>query len=181
MNARPRARRPLTAQRTRATLVMALLALAATADAATIYRWVDETGRIHLSDSVPDQYKARATAIDSRQFDIAPAEAAQARARAARDKAQAVAGATPSPSNPSGAMSGNAAPRTALTDAEFAQLDCNTQWKLYRESLECFAPYIQRVPWTAPPEAFQMCTVLKDPSARCPVTSAQESSNGETP
>jgi hypothetical protein len=51
--------------------------------------------------------------------------------------------------------------------AEFDKLDCATQLRVYRESQDCFAPYIQQPPYVAPPEAHQKCVELKEPSLQC--------------
>jgi hypothetical protein len=44
-------------------IVPLLLGVALSAQATEVYRWVDEQGRVHLADSVPDRYKSSATRI----------------------------------------------------------------------------------------------------------------------
>ena len=44
---------------------------------ADIYRWVDQDGRVHLSDTVPEQFKKSATRIDAKAA-AAPASAVSA-------------------------------------------------------------------------------------------------------
>ena len=44
-------------------IVPFVLAMAVSAQATDVYRWVDEHGRVHLADSVPDRYKSSAMRI----------------------------------------------------------------------------------------------------------------------
>lgn len=64
-----------------------------------------------------------------------------------------------------------------MSQAEFEKLDCKTRWRVYRESLDCFAPYTQRPPYVAPPEAYEKCGVnFKDPSHQCGIEGAPHNS-----
>ena len=109
---------------------------------ADIYRWVDQDGRVHLSDTVPEQFKKSATRIDSRQYELTPAQRREAEARTARDKAQAAerdakAAAT------AGRAASAAAPASAVS-AEAGTADCATLRRRFAESNECFAPFFNR-------------------------------------
>lgn len=44
------------------------------ANATDIYRWVDDQGRIHIADSIPEHYRSNATRIDSKQFELSESE-----------------------------------------------------------------------------------------------------------
>mgnify|MGYP001767041620 CR=1 FL=1 len=57
--------------------------LAFGAGATDIYRWVDENGRTHLSDVVPERYRDTATRVDSRSHELTPEQRREARERAA--------------------------------------------------------------------------------------------------
>ncbi len=50
-------------------IVLAALLAASAAHAVTMYRWVDESGATHVSDKVPDKYRASAKAIDSAAYE----------------------------------------------------------------------------------------------------------------
>ena len=151
--------------------VMAIV-LAAPALAATIYRWVDDQGQVHFSDVVPEKYRKTAKPIDSppgpsmEQQREAGERAAKDKARAAqaskeRESVQATA---PVPAPPASA-SGKRPPM-----APDESTDCDTWRRLYRESLECFAPY--RTTLGVPSaEAFEHCTPVLEPPARCGVNS----------
>jgi len=55
-----------------------------------------------------------------------------------------------------------------MSQADFEKLDCKTRWRVYRQSQDCFAPYIQQPPYVAPPAAYEECGVnFKDPSPQC--------------
>ena len=50
-------------------VLLASVLLVPTAFAVTMYKWVDDTGATHVSDKVPEKYKASAKAIESRSFE----------------------------------------------------------------------------------------------------------------
>lgn len=131
--------------------------------AVDIYRWVDELGRVHFSDAVPDQYKGTATKTNSRQFELTPEQRREVQERATRDKA--VTASQKSEPKPLKPKEPSASPTKASTP-ESASQDCATRQRLYRESQECFAPY-RLAGGGIKPEAFGRCVEVKDPSAQC--------------
>lgn len=141
------------------------------AQAAAIYRWVDEHGRTHVSDVVPEQYRATATRIDSGQYEVSPERRKEAEQRAARDKAQAAeaaarrAGAGASASAPAGKASAPAPARRPAQGVSDAT-DCGTWRRLYRESEDCFAPY-RTTRGGIKPEAFEKCNPIPSPELKC--------------
>jgi hypothetical protein len=151
--------------------VVGALLLATAAEAAPLCRWVDDSGRTQISDSVPDRYRSSAVCTDSRQYELSPQQRQEAEQRAARQKAQARqersgqaterAGAA---SEPGSAASGSVAKRPAqgVTDAT----DCDTWWRLYDESEECFGPY-RTTRGATKPEAFEKCNVIARPELKC--------------
>ena len=72
-------------------LVLSIIccALALVAHATDIYRWVDDQGRTHFADVVPERYKSVATKIDSKSSELSEGARAEAAARAARERTQA--------------------------------------------------------------------------------------------
>jgi len=63
------------------------MAVAFAASATVIYRWIDENGRTHVSDVVPEKYKKSATRVDSAQYEAPPESRKEAEQRAAKEKA----------------------------------------------------------------------------------------------
>jgi hypothetical protein len=153
----------------RTLLTSLVLATAVAANATVIYRWVDEDGRTHVSDVVPDKYKKSATRIDSTQYEASPAQRKEAQERAAKEKAlveeAAKRRASAPPSAPASVASAPAAakrPAQGVTDST----DCETWWRLYHESEECFGAY-RTVRGGLKPEAFEMCNPIPSPKPKC--------------
>jgi len=141
------------------------------AQAADIYQWVDESGRTHLSDVVPEKYKHSAKRVDSRLFEVSPQQRAEAEARAARERDQAAKGATEAPAGVRGeraaALGGAAAASAAASaGAPGNASDCASLRRQYAESQACFAPFLN-VNGSYKPGAFEKCTQLPDPSPKC--------------
>jgi len=150
-------------------LVCSLLAVAFTASATVIYRWVDENGRTHVSDVVPEKYKKSATRVDSGEYEVSPERRKEAEARAAKEKAlaeeTAARRASAPPAVPASAASVPVAakrPAQGVTDST----DCETWWRLYRESQECFGPY-RTVGGGIKAEAFEKCNPIPSPEPKC--------------
>ncbi len=151
-----------------------LLALAAaaicvlpTAHAADIYRWVDDAGKTHLSDTVPPKYRARATRVDSAAYELTPAQRAiaEARARQAGGARPVPPASAPAPAATLGgapAAAIGAASRPGANDAS----DCAGWQRRYTESQECFAQY-KIVNGATRPEGFRQCTEVPDPASQC--------------
>lgn len=143
------------------------------AHAADIYRWVDDQGKTHLSDTVPERYRQGATRIDPRSYDLTTDQKAEAQNRAAREKARAALVEAQrermqraAPARPSLAPASAAPAATAKASQPAKPDDCDTLRRLYRESLDCFAPYVTATGGVKT-EAFQKCEVRKDPSPQC--------------
>ena len=134
------------------------------AHAADIYRWVDETGRTHLSDVVPDRYKRSAVRIDPQSYEPTPAQRREAEVRAARERQRAAS--IPSAGPATRAPGSLTAPTPAAAAPTGGQADCETSRRRYRESQECFAPF-RLANGAVRAEAFKHCTVVPDPSVAC--------------
>ena len=151
-------------------LTLAVLLIAATAHAATIYRWVDDKGRTHLSDVVPEKYKKSAKRVDTRQHEVSPQRQKEAQERAAKDKAaadeaakqRAATASAPAASAPPASAPIVKRPAQGVTDTT----DCATWWRLYRESQECFGPF-HTVHGGLKPEAFEHCNEIPSPVLKC--------------
>lgn len=149
-------------------LVVSCALWIAVAQAADLYEWVDDQGGLHVSDIVPEKFRSRAKKIDTRSSEIPPQQRSEAEARAAKDKqtlekAQAEADAARTRmQRGSGPRDPVAAPGATPKPAD----DCPTLQRQYKESQECFATF-RGQDGTVKPEAFQKCTDLPDPSAKC--------------
>ena len=146
-----------------------LSAVALAVHAADVYRWVDENGRPHFSDTVPEKYKSTATRIDLQHSKPTAAQRQEAEARAAKDKAIASQASNKDQSANEGAAPGMITKPVAPSSQSSAKsegTDCATLFRLYWKSQECFAPY--RLPNGAiKAEAFERCTAVPDPSHKC--------------
>ena len=140
--------------------------LALSANAAEIYRWVDENGKTQISDTVPARYKDSAVRVDSKQFELTPERQREAQARAARDKALL---ASPEDSRASAAAASGAValtPGNASSTPAPAGTDCESLQRQYRESQECFAPFIN-ANGSLKPQALSTCKAVENPTLKC--------------
>ena len=138
------------------------LLLCSPAAAVDIYRWVDDNGKVHVSDVVPERYKKRAMRIDSTQFEASGADRRAAEERATadreREKARADKGA------PAAAMASPPSQQAEKPKLP-AETECEAAHRRYKESMDCFAPFVSNGMTRA--EAFEKCTSVPDPSQRC--------------
>jgi hypothetical protein len=135
----------------------------------TVYRWVDEQGKVHYADRVPERYRSTAQPVQ------APADAPTAEPpREARERARREASAAAAPPGSADGARTAAAPAPAASQPPAkrpAQLpddrtDCETWQRLYRESVDCFGPY-RTVGGGIKPQAFEVCNVVPAPTDRC--------------
>jgi len=134
-----------------------------------IYRWVDETGRTHVSDVVPEKYRKSATRIDSSSSEISPEQRQQAERAAAKNKALAEEAATRrqsasavQPSTTATRPAASKRPAQGVTEAT----DCETWRRLYKESMECFGPF-RTTTGATKAEAFDQCNPIPSPELKC--------------
>lgn len=151
-------------------VAIVLMCAAGLVYAADIWRWVDEHGRMHMADSVPERYKAGATKIDSAKFQLSERDRVAAAARAGKDRerladleaerTRAEAAQLPASSPVSAGSIPASRSSTGQTGTE-----CDALWGAYYESQRCFAPYL--MPGGVKEEAFQQCKTVLSPSNRC--------------
>jgi septal ring factor EnvC (AmiA/AmiB activator) len=135
-------------------------------DAANIYRWTDEQGRTHLSDTVPERYKKVAIQVDSKEFELSEREKSDAAARLAKERAQAEAAAQRARADAAARPAAASVQASAASSAsDKTESECDRLWRTYTESQECFAPYQTR--FGTRPEAFERCKSVENPSQRC--------------
>lgn len=141
---------------------LALLVVTGTAWAGDIYRWVDEQGRTHMADTVPERYKRTARHLDGRKYELSPAEQAAAaaaleRTRAEQAEADARRAAPPPESAP--AHASRTKPAGGKVDASGSE--CDRRWRQFYASQACFGP------WQTTPEAHARCKETVSPAAQC--------------
>ena len=147
----------------RALAAVACIGLAALVQAGDIYRWMDENGRTHFADSVPEKYKGSATKVEPLQPEPTEAERRQAVERAALERARAAAAASESARS---GTSATAQPTPAGQSRGGPARDCEIEHQRYRESIDCFSRFMTQS-GAVRAEAFQHCSEVKDPSVRC--------------
>ena len=142
--------------------------LFSTAQASTVYQWVDENGRTHLSDTVPPRYKDVATKIDTSASRVSDKQRQEALERVAREKEQVDAAERARIESAAKTVDQSAEPKNAPPVVDSKNADCEQLMRAYRESQECFAPYM-RVDGGIREEAHQYCKSVPDPSSKCGV------------
>ena len=139
---------------------LCLLASAGAADT-TVYRWVDDNGRVNYSETVPERYRSVAKPITVPAA-APPAEVPRNTSSAATAgkpaSAAQPAARRPPPPKPAGKR-----PARMPDDST----DCETWQRLYFESIDCFGPY-RTVRGGIKPEAFERCNEVPEPPVnRC--------------
>lgn len=134
------------------------------AGAAEIYRWVDEQGQVHYGNAVPEAQKLKAREIDLQGSERTAEQRLEAQARAQDESVRAEA----MTQQRAKAAEARAAPSSSATHGRTTDknITCEEQWRRYRESLACFAPY-RLVNGAIRAEAFKKCAEVQQP-ALCP-------------
>jgi len=146
------------------------LQVVASTSAATVYRWVDDQGKVHYSEVVPERYRKTAKPIDATAGQPSAEQQREALERAQKERARAAAIAA-SKSRPPASAAAPEAPASRPAAKRPAQIpndqtDCETWQRLYLESSDCFGPY-RTVRGATKPEAFDVCNVVPEPPPRC--------------
>ena len=146
-----------------ATIGALCLFASAAAAQTTVYRWVDDSGRVNYSETVPERYRsaARPIAVPA----AAPAAEAPRESSSAAAAGKPASAAQPMARKPLPAPPKPPAKRPARVPDD--NTDCDTWQRLYLESLDCFGPY-RTVRGGIKPEAFERCNEVPEPSVnRC--------------
>ncbi|HZT64100.1 MAG TPA: DUF4124 domain-containing protein [Burkholderiales bacterium] len=152
----------------RISFLLLFCVLTLTARAGEVFRWVDENGKVHYGDAIPEKYKQQAKKVDS-SGGVTDAQRQEAESRTARERARAESlqkareskAGTPQPAAPTPA------------DVPKAGDECEEQLRKYLESQDCFAPYVNATGGIKP-EAFQHCTEVKQPKGCFPKSGPSE-------
>lgn len=141
-----------------ALLMMTVCAFPA-AHGADIYRWVDDSGRVHFSDQAPNHSRKNVTRTDSSQYEVTPERRRDAKARAARNRVRSAGAAERIETEKilpysSGPQPGSAA--SAPAASALPANDCATLLRRFQESSECYAPFMN-VNGSFKPHAYETC------------------------
>ena len=140
---------------------------------AAVYRWVDDQGKVHYAEVVPQRYQGVAKQVGAAANEPSAEQHRDALARAEQEKAKAAEMAAERHRPPANVPSAaSAAAASAPVGKRPAQLpndesDCKTWQRLYMESIECFGPF-RTARGATKPEAFAVCNVVAEPPpSRC--------------
>ena len=130
-------------------------------------RWVDDHGRTHITDIVPDRYTNIAICTDSDRYEqtadqLRDAQQRQAleRSKAQREQAAEAADGKLRPADVA-PLPNIKRPKEVVTDAT----DCITWWRIYDESSTCFGPFYTVRGIKA--EAYDACYDVPSPEPKC--------------
>ena len=137
----------------KALLVAVCVCCTASLQAGEVYKWTDESGRVHYSDSVPPARRATATPVDTSNPVVAETPPQSREAHPAAQKAPIFSERPPRPATGAAAPTPQA-PAPAAT--------CEEAWRRYNASAACFEPY--RIKGgRLRPEAYQHCVDVPRP------------------
>jgi hypothetical protein len=137
--------------------------------AATVYRWVDEQGKVHYAEVVPPQYRHAAEPVGGPATEPTAAQQQDALERARKDRVRAAAIGADRENMPASASAASVASRPSgrrPAPTPDDQTDCETWQRLYRDSIECFGPY-RTTRGAIRPEGFDVCSTVPEPPPRC--------------
>jgi hypothetical protein len=139
---------------------------------AAVYRWVDDQGKVHYSEVVPQRYQGVAKRMDAPANEPSAEQRREALARAQQEATRAADMASERAADrqhlPARTPVAVDAPKPAGTrpaQTPNDQTDCKTWQRLYEESIDCFGPY-RTVGGGIKPGAFEACNVVAEPPPR---------------
>lgn len=144
-----------------------LIIFSTTGYAIEIYKWVDDAGKSHMSDMVPEKYRAAAKRVSSRKYELSDAEYRDAQIRAAEIKSTKDKG--PVEREPVDAIAPPDVPNVPHPQNLGQQSTCVQKWDAYTRSQECFAPFFIRTGQGSflKPEAYLACQDIPSPAMVC--------------
>lgn len=122
-----------------------------------MYRWTDQSGKVHYGESVPPAARQRARSIDLAQDSPSEAQRRDANVRLERDKGRLVG----SNVKNRDVILPDPAKTPGKTPAAKESDSCEAQWQKYAESVACFNPYRTRRGVRA--EGYANCTEVAQP------------------
>lgn len=157
---RPTRRHSMEAKGCLAALLLFLCSVSLETSGADVFRWVDENGKVHYGESVPEKYKQNARRVSPSGAEVSDERRKEAEARAAKDRAR-VEALQRRREDVSDSVQSGTAPSPSPANPQTAD-SCREQMRKYLESHDCFAPY-RLVDGGVRPEAFQHCKEVPEP------------------
>jgi len=139
-----------------------LCSMSLAAGAGEVFKWVDENGKIHYGDVLPDKYKQQAKKVDSAGPDVTDLQRMEAEARNAKEKKRAEA------LQKSREEKTEAQPDPAPAPAPQATNECEEQMSRYLASLACFDKFRNANARGAKPEGVEECQQVPQPQGCLP-------------
>jgi len=135
---------------------------------AAVYRWVDDQGKVHYAEVVPQRYQGVAKQVGAAANEPSAEQRRDALARSQQEKARAAERYRTSAniSNAASAVAASAPAGKRPAQLPNDQTDCKTWQRLYMESIEYFGPF-RTARGATKPEAFEVCNVVAEPPSRC--------------
>lgn len=144
-------------------LVLALvLALAGVAHA-ELFKWVDENGKTHYGDRVPERYQKQQKALKvEKSPSQADRDAAVQRNRKERNAADALKAQREAKAEALGKP-----PKPAAAATPPNETACQKEWRVFLESKTCFQPF-RTATGGIRAEAYEHCKEVAEPKSICP-------------
>lgn len=147
-------------------LAVGLLFTPVLGQSADVYRWVDDQGRTHVADTVPERYRGVATRLDSQGPQPSAQQRSEAIERAAKDRARlAELDAARQAQAPASSASAATSPPVARRNSSGGS-ECDRMWQEYFDSQVCFGPY-HLGQGGVRAEAHGKCKEVLNPSQQC--------------
>lgn len=138
-----------------------LVAVAGTANA-ELFKWVDENGKTHYGDSVPERYQQKQQSL---KVDKAPSQADRDAALQRIQKEKNAANALKAQRDAKAGAGGK--PAKAVAGAPANETACQKEWRLFLDSKTCFEPF-RTATGGIRAEAYQHCKEMIEPKSICP-------------
>lgn len=142
--------------------LLLLYSMSLAASAGEVFKWVDENGKVHYGDVLPDKYKQQAKKVDSADPGVTDAQRMEAEARNAKEKKRAEA------LQKSREEKAEAEPDPAPAPAPQVANDCEAQMNRYLASLACFDKFRNANARGAKPEGVEECQQVAQPQGCLP-------------
>lgn len=128
---------------------------------AELYKWVDENGKTHYGDQVPERYQKKQQSL---KVDKAPSQADRDAALQRIQKEKNAANALKAQRDATAGAAGKPAKAAAAPANETA---CQKEWRLFLDSKTCFQPF-RTATGGIRAEAYQHCKEMDEPRSVCP-------------
>lgn len=143
------------------------LALSGTASA-QVYKWVDETGKVHYGDAPPDRDDSKKKSVKINTPAPTPADREAALKRAEQER-RTLNHMTETRKRTEDTLRRQkpATVSTATSPPPVSETPCQKEWREFREKSACFAPY-RTATGGIKAEAYERCKEVTAPTSVCP-------------